>query len=58
MQLQGSLTMLVNGTSAGGGTFIQPIFNQTFEFDLVTVPSPGLGGLMALAGFTLRSRRR
>ena len=58
MQLQGSLTMLVNGTSPGTGTFIQPIFNQTFAFDLAHVPSPGLGGLMALAGFTLRSRRR
>ena len=55
LQFKGNVSMKVNGTFAGGGTTVQPSFDQTFTYGFV--PAPGALAVLGLAGLG-RSRRR
>lgn len=55
LQFKGNVSMKVNGTFAGGGTTVQPTFDQTFTYGFV--PAPGALAVLGLAGLS-RSRRR
>ncbi|MFM8640690.1 MAG: hypothetical protein ACKOEL_08655 [Planctomycetota bacterium] len=55
LQFKGNVSMKVNGIVAGGGTTVQPSFDQTFTYGFV--PAPGALAVLGLAGLG-RTRRR
>jgi hypothetical protein len=55
LRFKGNVSMKVDGVSAGGGTILQPAFDQTFTYGFV--PAPGAAALLGLAGLAVRRRR-